>query len=77
MGNKELLKNRYSSQQWWFIRTMKLKEVNKCEECGFQYELDVHHKHYKTFGKEDITNDLMVLCRRCHKDYHFFNWFKE
>ena len=40
----------------------------------FGNELNVHHLHYKTLGNEDI-GDLVVLCKRCHNDYHFFKEF--
>jgi hypothetical protein len=40
---------------------------HKCERCD-QSEccLDLHHKHYKTFGKER-QKDVMLLCRPCHR----------
>lgn len=43
---------------------------HKCMKCGNPNELNVHHKHYKTLGNEDI-GDLIVLCKRCHNDEHF------
>ena len=61
----------YYTPTWLAIRKHKLNEVgHKCESCGFRYELNVHHRYYKTFGNEDLE-DLVVLCKRCHNDLHF------
>lgn len=48
-----------------------LKAKNKCQLCSFEHELDVHHLSYKNLGNEK-DKDLLVLCRRCHRDLHFF-----
>lgn len=43
---------------------------NRCEWCsGTNVELQVHHLHYRTLGKEDPT-DLIVLCDDCHLLIH-------
>ena len=45
----------------------------KCEQCGKtpEYPLDLHHKD---FGTTDHTpENLMVICRSCHKLFHFAN----
>lgn len=42
----------------------------KCAECGVtEGQLDVHHLTYERLGCEHIE-DLIVLCRKCHKNYH-------
>ena len=43
-----------------------------CERCGDNRKgfLNVHHKHYRTLGNENINRDLAVLCRNCHAEYH-------
>ena len=42
----------------------------KCDRCGWNCPkdtLDVHHKHYRTLGKE-TRKDVMVVCKgECHK----------
>ncbi len=63
--------NRYYTPEWRALRRMKLAAVNECEKCGFKHELNVHHKHYKTYGNEKME-DLKVLCKRCHNDFHHF-----
>lgn len=44
-----------------------------CERCGSRpnYPLDLHHRD---FGKSDhAPENLLVLCRSCHKLLHFAN----
>jgi len=48
-----------------------IKAGNKCQLCGFRYQLDVHHLSYKNLGNEK-DEDLLVVCRRCHNDLHYF-----
>lgn len=40
-----------------------------CIECGSTKKLDVHHLTYKNFGDE-LMDDLVVICRDCHKKLH-------
>jgi 5-methylcytosine-specific restriction endonuclease McrA len=42
-----------------------------CLHCNSQENLSPHH--YKSRGSKEGTNDLdnlMLLCWRCHRDYH-------
>ena len=56
---------------------------NRCEACGRESEdgerLQLHHKHYKTVGRERLE-DVELLCPECHPkaDMHrqFLNWLK-
>lgn len=32
--------------------------------------LQVHHKTYERIGDEDVENDLITLCDRCHASEH-------
>jgi hypothetical protein len=38
----------------------------KCQQCRRGSALDVHHRHYESFGDEEFA-DVRVLCRNCHK----------
>ncbi len=39
----------------------------KCERCErSDCGLDLHHKHYRTFGRER-QKDVTLLCRPCHR----------
>ena len=41
-----------------------------CERCKiYSRKLDLHHKHYRTLGKEE-PKDVRLLCRPCHDGIH-------
>ena len=42
-----------------------------CEQCGTQSMtgLQVHHRTYHRLGHE-LFNDLLVLCKDCHRGLH-------
>lgn len=61
----------YLETDWWKEkRYQKLRSVKfQCERCSRRKYLQIHHKHYKSLGKEKIT-DLEALCKECHKREH-------
>ncbi|NGX54204.1 MAG: hypothetical protein K1000chlam4_00929 [Chlamydiae bacterium] len=63
----------YINSEAWAKRRIvaKIAAGYKCQKCGFEYELDVHHLTYENLGHEK-AEDLLVLCRRCHRDIHYF-----
>lgn len=67
---KQVYQDYIASSRWKRLRDYKIDEVGGiCERCGiskFSVKLDVHHKTYENFGKEKLS-DLMVLCRDCHQ----------
>lgn len=55
------------SDEWKWIRGQKLRSCHyRCERCGRRRWLNVHHRHYRTFGREGME-DLEVVCQECHK----------
>lgn len=38
--------------------------------CFLSHDLQVHHKTYSSVGDEDVENDLITLCNRCHEISH-------
>ena len=40
-----------------------------CKEKCLSQDLRIHHKHYKTLGRESY-NDIIVMCWECHNDLH-------
>ena len=43
----------------------------KCKCCGLKKgTLEVHHIIYKSKGGSDDLDNLITLCRKCHKDLH-------
>ena len=54
------------------VRTHAKQPVYQCEKCKEFFRTDaieVHHKHYRSVGRES-QQDLMVLCRWCHGETH-------
>lgn len=55
------------SPEWAEKRNQRLEmDDHTCQTCCGPGE-EVHHKHYKTFGSEDVQSDLITLCKPCHK----------
>lgn len=77
MRYKEYLQSRY----WQRVRAAMLLIANlRCQSVGcvgldswmhHEYDLHVHHLHYKNRGCETLAN-LRVLCADCHKSVHEF-----
>lgn len=44
---------------------------NRCQVCGAEHDLNVHHKTFSRHGCEHLPcvlkEDLIVLCGRCHR----------
>lgn len=45
-----------------------IDDVVPCEMCGSR-AVDIHHIHGRGKGK-DTVNNLMALCRKCHRKAH-------
>lgn len=41
-----------------------------CCDCEAVPATDIHHRHYETLGNECAKNDLVPLCRNCHRLRH-------
>lgn len=61
----------YLNSPWWKHRREQAKKNAgyKCERCSAKGRLEVHHRHYKTLGREKRA-DLEVLCGSCHDRCH-------
>ena len=69
-NKKENYKEYLRSEHWKEIRSAALKRAGyKCQVCGYNKNLQVHHNNYKNIGHEEDT-DLVVLCWKCHKTFH-------
>ena len=66
--------NYIKSNHWKIARAEKLRKENCCYICGKKKNkrtiLEVHHKSYKNLGHENINEDLVTLCKSCHKFIH-------
>ena len=55
---------------WDGLRSRMLSRARyQCEECGSKTKLHVHHKAYRGYGLEQLS-DLIVLCGECHAAKH-------
>ena len=56
-----------ASSAWHEKRSLILRRADgRCERCETSTtRLEVHHRHYKNFGNEKLT-DLLGVCRECH-----------
>lgn len=60
-----------NSAAWKWIREQALADRHRrCERCGSQWQLHVHHLTYERFGGQELLSDLEVLCRACHRAEH-------
>lgn len=69
--NSSAYKARFKRDDWKKLRNLvMLRDGFQCQMCGFQsseqgYNLQIHHYHYATFGRETLE-DLVTLCAQCH-----------
>jgi 5-methylcytosine-specific restriction endonuclease McrA len=55
------------SDEWKDKRRQRLNyDAHRCINCGSKVGVEVHHKNYDCFGGEDVKQDLVTLCRKCH-----------
>ena len=62
-----------SDERWKAFRLFVLKvRGEKCEVCGTTKNLQVHHLQYRSSAMawEYNCNEVMVLCKDCHKKIH-------
>lgn len=58
------------TQEWQQTRRAKLSQVgHQCRKCGADRPLHVHHLTYDHVGHEWL-DELVVLCKACHRDVH-------
>ncbi|MBF0345718.1 MAG: HNH endonuclease [Nitrospirae bacterium] len=60
-----------NSKEWYDLRKKALKRANyKCEMCGANKPLNAHHVRYPIIYKMDHIDNIVIVCRRCHKLSH-------
>lgn len=57
-------------------QAIKNRDRNKCRICGAYHKLEVHHVISKAHGGTDHPDNLITLCRKCHKKIHEEQPFK-
>lgn len=61
----------YMRSQQWKDRKNAFKHLkgHRCEICGNNKNLSVHHKSYESLGQE-LDEHLILLCESCHNKAH-------
>ena len=63
----QALSDYYKSTTWAKKRSERLRlDGYKCAKCGFTRALEVHHITYDRLFHEDVSRDLITLCKQCH-----------
>lgn len=65
---------RYLASEAWQEKRREALRIHghKCQRCGSDFRLEVHHKSYESgWGNENVESDLEVLCPSCHRQEHF------
>jgi len=58
----------YKSDEWKIKRQFILnRDSHRCQQCGSNYWLEIHHLTYDRLYNEDNNSDLITLCKKCHK----------
>lgn len=82
LSNKKGRPSRYrkslKNNDYWNTvkREVRLRDNHRCQICGRDYNLEIHHKVYSVngvsiLGKElDYLNCLTTLCEECHENIH-------
>jgi 5-methylcytosine-specific restriction endonuclease McrA len=53
------------------LRQQALQRDNwRCQNCGRQQNLEVHHKKMRSQGGNDSDANLITLCHSCHANEH-------
>ena len=52
------------------IKHEAIERDRTCQQCGCPDNLIAHHIIPKNVGGEDELNNLVALCRKCHKKVH-------
>ena len=62
----------YYQTDEWKEKSEKRKAIDHymCAVCGSDECLQVHHRHYRSFGHENVEKDLITLCRKHHAEVH-------
>jgi len=65
----QALSDYYKSATWAKKRSERLRlDGYKCAKCGFTRALEVHHITYDRLFHEDVSRDLITLCKSCHNE---------
>ena len=65
-GKSKMRYEEYLKTNRWKKRRKKVKKLyRRCMYCGSKENLEVHHRHLSTVGRENIYTDLSLFCKIC------------
>ena len=74
ISNPEISGEEYQNGQMTGFDNVKafvrFRDKNKCQQCGREEHLEVHHIQHRANGGSDRPDNLICLCHKCHYDYH-------
>lgn len=72
MNRKHEYRLYLKSDHWKQLKTQKFASVPvvKCERCGSEDDIQVHHKFYRDSWFDARISDLEILCAGCHVMHH-------
>lgn len=60
------------SDVWKEKKEVALKKASyRCQVCNSDQRPEVHHRKYPAILGKELTEDLTVLCKKCHELYTF------
>jgi 5-methylcytosine-specific restriction endonuclease McrA len=42
----------------------------RCQSCGTMYNLEIHHRQFRSQSGHDSEENLITLCSKCHAQIH-------
>ena len=63
----------HRTEHWKRLVEAAVALYKSCVMCGRPGEngsLTVHHRTYKNLFSEDLCEDVVLVCQRCHRRYH-------
>ena len=48
----------------------KIRSIGYCEYCGNRFSLQVHNIRSRGAGGDDVEDNLICLCWKCHREAH-------
>jgi 5-methylcytosine-specific restriction endonuclease McrA len=46
------------------------RDTWRCQSCGAMSNLEVHHQLFRSHSGDDSEQNLITLCRHCHRSAH-------
>jgi 5-methylcytosine-specific restriction endonuclease McrA len=46
------------------------RDAWRCQSCGTMWNLEIHHKQFRSHSGDDSEENLITLCAECHDAIH-------